>query len=463
VYRRFIAFKYLSSRFITFAALLTVACGVALLIVILSVMEGFRTDLEDRIRGISADIRVASKSFIGLKDAQAVAAKIQAVSGVRSVVPYVETLAMSRIRGESDFEYFSLQALDLAREAEVGSLSEYLEAARKRAGRSSSGERQRTLRWLGGRLAAVAGQPARLEELLSPQWLEKKIWDLSGELPPPGPPLPPILVGYETMEYLGLAPGRTIRLTSYSPVTSRDCSADFLVAGVFFSRDFQFDSRTLLLPLASAVDFLELRDPQTGRESISGIRVTLAPGVDLDQAKERVREAAAEVPFVQVKSWREEKASLLRAVRIEKTVVGIILGVLIFFAGFMIFIVLTVQVVEKTRDLGILQSLGSTSRGIAGIFLFIGSVVCVVGTLLGTFLGVALSLSVNTVLRWIYLLSGYELFPRSLYYIDRIPVKLSPVDLNLVVWLTCLVSLLASLVPAYWAARKDPVVALRYE
>src|SRR5258705_2994287 len=111
MYRWFIAFKYSTSRFITFAALLIVSSAVALLIVILSVMEGFRTDLKDRIRGTSADIQVEAKKFLGLRDAAGLAAQVKAVPGVRAVAPYIETLAMHQREMDPEASYFMLQAV----------------------------------------------------------------------------------------------------------------------------------------------------------------------------------------------------------------------------------------------------------------------------------------------------------------------------------------------------------------
>ena len=456
MYRWFIAFKYLTSRFITFAALLIVAGGVALLIVILSVMEGFRSELGDRIRGTSADIRVESKNFIGLRDPEALERTIQAVPGVLWLTPYVETLTMAHLERDSEPHHFFLQAMDLARYGERGELSEYLKTARERGAEAWSGGGVGLVR------ALLADQPVEVEVLLSPEWLQKGLWVMSGRAVPEKVP-PPLFVGYEAMKDLKLVPGWTIHLTSYSPVTNRTVSGEFVVAGVFKSWDYQHDRQTLLMPLAAAIDFLQLRDPTTGKASVSGVRVSLAPDEELARASKRIAAAVAGVPFVRVRTWREEKARLLRAVSIEKTVMGIILGVVIIFAGLIVFIVLTVQVVEKTRDLGILQSLGSTSFGIARIYFLVGAWVCLLGTLLGAFLGVAFSLSINTILRWTYLLIGFELFPRNMYYIDSIPVRLELVDLLFIIAPTMLASLLASVIPAYRAARKDPVVALRYE
>jgi lipoprotein-releasing system permease protein len=468
LYRWFIALKYLRSRFITFAALLIVASAVALLIVILSVMEGFRTDIKARIRGTSADLRVESRDYIGLRDPRGAEEKVAAVPGVRAVSPFVETKVMYRSNDDSQSEPLDFQGVDLAREARVGGIESYLVAARDRAAKNERGGWNSFLE-ADQVLGCISRQPVTPEGILSPEWLDRDLWESSGRPRPEGPAWP-VLVGWETlnpMSSFGFMPGRTIEAVSFSPITNRLRSGRFFVAGVFLSRDYAYDRQTLVAPrLADTVAFLELgdvNDPSSGRFSSSGLRVAAAAGEELDAVRDRIAAAIRDVPFARVRTWQEEKASLLRAVSIEKSVVGIILGVLILFAGFMIFIVLAVQVVEKTRDLGILQSLGSTSWGIAGIYFRIGAGVCLSGTLLGTVLGVAFSLSVNTIQRWIFLLVGFDLFPRDVYYIERIPVRLAPVDLIFIIAPTVIASLVASVWPALRAARKDPVVALRYE
>src|SRR5262245_23085728 len=173
MYRWFIALKYLTSRFITFAALLIVASAVALLIVILSVMEGFRTDLMDRIRGTSSDIRVESRGYVGLRDPAAVEVKIARVPGVRVVSPFVESVAMYKEERDAVPEDFVLEALDLAREGRVGGLPEYLAAARRRAERPESTEVGGFFIDSGRLWASLAAQPVTPEEVLSKKWLEE--------------------------------------------------------------------------------------------------------------------------------------------------------------------------------------------------------------------------------------------------------------------------------------------------
>ena len=141
---------------------------------------------------------------------------------------------------------------------------------------------------------------------------------------------------------------------------------------------------------------------------------------------------------------------------------SVILGVIILFGGLMMFIILTLLVVEKTRDLGVLQSLGATPGSIASIFR-IGVALCTAGSILGIAHGVGFASIVNLIQRWVKVLTGYEVFPPSVYYIDKIPVQFQTLDLLSIIVPTVVVSLLASAIPAVRAARKDPVVALRYE
>ena len=439
------------------------ASAVALLIVILSVMEGFRMDLQDRIRGTSADLRVDSRSYIGMRNHGIVEEKVARVPGVLNVSPYLETLVLHQVGRESMANYYTLQAVDLAREARVGGIGGYLQAVRRQSAKAEARQAGPPFRSMDQIDALLAEQPVDPEGLLAPEWLGKRLWALTGEKKPPED-AKPILVGYEAVIKCGFWLGQTLRLLSFSPVSNRTREGTFFVAGCFLSRDYQFDRYTLLMPrLQDAVDFLDLKDPSGTGFSVSGLRVALAGGSDPEAVGTAVREAVRDVPFVRVRTWREEKASLLRAVKIEKNVVGIILSVVILFAGFMIFIVLTVQVVEKTRDLGILQSLGATSYGIASVYFLIGAGVCLLGTLLGGAVGVTFALELDAIQRWIYLLFGFEVFPRSVYYIDRIPVRLASTDILFIVGPTVLASLIASVVPALRAARKDPVVALRYE
>lgn len=456
MYRWFIAYKYLFSRIITFAALVAIAASVALLLVIVSVMEGFRSELQDRIRGTSSDLKVESKRFIGLKDPDRVVGILEQVPGVRAAAPFVETLVLfrdpGRLRGSKQAEHRLLRVVDLDRELRMGKLAEYVEAV------------------------GIPGLPTDPRELFSKEWLEA-LWKVTrrfqlfqAEGEPDSPP-PPVLLGkeaYTPRRRWPIRPGDVVELTAYSAQTQLPCKRKFTVAGYFKTGLYEIDSQGILMERSVAKDFLGLVGAD-GRESQSGVRVAVDPEFKGDDGLAQMKTAleaavdAAGIPFARVTTWRDEKAPLLEAVQVEKALMSLILGVIIVFGGLMMFIILTVLVVEKTRDLGVLQSLGATPKEVESIFFRIGLVLCVTGTAIGTIYGVGFALCVNTIQRWITLLTGWKLFDPDVYYLDSIPVRFQPWDLVLIIVPTVLLSLLAARIPAVRASRKDPVVALRYE
>ena len=454
MYQWFLAKRYLFSRFITFAALVVVAASVSLLIVIVSIMEGFRSELQARIRGTSSDLKVESTNYIGLRDPDRVRRIVEGVQGVVETAPYVDTIVFSRpddsFFDSGDLEHRFLRVLDLTPELEVRELRKYISAVD-----------------LPGIAALLPRDP---RELFSTQWVESRLLKIRERQggPPPRVTPKPVLVGQEALRRDGLSLGTIIRLTAYSPATQAPKTGDFIVAGYFKTGLYEVDSMTILMERGAAREFLGLV-LDDGRETASGLRVDVEPELRSEEGLEKLRaqvEAAlhrAGVSFVRTLTWRNERSTLLSAVRVEKAIMSVILGVIILFGGLMMFIILTLLVVEKTRDLGVMQSLGATPAGVSGIFFRIAAALCASGLVIGTLHGVGFALAVNTVQRWITLLTGYEVFPQNVYYIDRIPVRFHAWDLFWIIVPTIIVSVLSSSIPAIRAARKDPVVALRYE
>lgn len=450
MYARFIALRYIFSRITTAAAMLVVAASVALLIVIVSVMEGFRSELLARIRGTSADLKVESIRYIDLKDPDSVASIIEKVPGVRATAPYVEIMALFRPGGSrqvsEDFQERYVRIIDIEKELRVGDLQKYVEAA------------------------GFAALPRDVRMLFSKEWNEKGIWE---RLRPrrwasEARTFPPVLIGKEGAGRDLLFPGDVIELTAFSPTTQRPRTERFQVAGYFKTGIYDLDLNGIIMERSAGKTFLGLETPD-GRELASGIAVSVEQGLEDEASLQRLRGKIEEaldqagVPFVRARTWREEKASLINAVRVEKSLVSMILGMIVLFSAFMMFTVLTLLVVEKTRDIGVLRSMGATATGIARIYLLIGLILCLSGTALGTVYGVGFAASVNTIQRWVKLLVGLEVFSQRIYYLDRIPVRFDGGDLASIIVPTVVASLLASLIPAYRAARQEPVAALRYE
>jgi lipoprotein-releasing system permease protein len=470
MYRWFIAYKYIASRLITLIALLAVTLSVAVLIVVVSIMEGFRSGLEERIRGSTSDIKIDSELPLGLEDPAKIQRPLEAIPGVRATAAVVETFALhARGGGFNDFgesEEYLLQALDFTDELSRRELEKSLRAVPVALDvrRLQNRALQQLVREL------VATQPRTAEGLFSRKWLEEDLWKPWARIgrEKPDVPLRPIVIGIESFrdERLLIA-GLTIRLTSFSPDLSEPREETFLIAGFFKTGLYEIDRHSVVMRLEDAAEFLGLRDSD-GHLRVSGIRVEVEVGYSdpesLTALRERVEKTLEEneVLLVKTQTWREARASLLDAVKVEKVIVSITLGAVILFAGLMIFIILTVQVVEKARDIGILQALGATARGIAATYFAVGSSLCLAGMVLGAFYGVAIALSANTILRWFRLLTGLELFPDDVYYLDGIPVKFRSGDLAFIIVTTVLASLLASLFPAIRAARREPTESLRY-
>jgi lipoprotein-releasing system permease protein len=205
-------------------------------------------------------------------------------------------------------------------------------------------------------------------------------------------------------------------------------------------------------------------DPATGGATVSAIQIKLKPNADLNAARDRLRAAFPIMQYpLMVQTWRDQQAPLLSAVEMEITILNILLFMIIAVAGFGILATFFMIVVEKTKDIGILKSLGAPSTGVMSIFLGYGLSLGIVGAGAGTLIGVLFVIYINEIAAAISVISGREVFDPSIYFFSSIPTLLDPLMVVSVAGGAMLIAVLSSVLPALRAARLAPVEALRYE
>jgi lipoprotein-releasing system permease protein len=241
-------------------------------------------------------------------------------------------------------------------------------------------------------------------------------------------------------------------------------AARFTVVDFYESKMSEYDSSFAFLPLSELQKLRGMIDPVSGVASVTSIQIKLKPGADLDAVRDKLRDRfpAERFPY-RIQTWRDMQGPLLAAVRMETTILNILLFLIIAVAGFGILATFFMIVVEKTRDIGVLKALGAPSRGVMSIFLTYGLALGIVGSGVGMVLGLLFVAHINDVAYGLEWITGQKVFDETIYYFDHIPTIVNPLT---VFWVTAgavMIAVLASVLPAIRAARMHPVEALRYE
>ncbi|MBU1367023.1 MAG: lipoprotein-releasing ABC transporter permease subunit [Candidatus Omnitrophica bacterium] len=400
-FEAFIGWRYLKAKrkqtfisAITLFSLAGVALGVTALIIVLAVMTGYQEDLRAMILGINSHVIVMQYGR-PLEDYPRIEPRLRELKGVDSIEPFIYGQVMVSARGGTSG--IVIRGLDT-------------DEARRN-----------------GRLARMV-DPGALSALDSREGA------------------PRIILGAELARQLEVGPGDPVRLIGQGDASGLR-NGEFVVAGLFRSGMHEYDATLAYLGLEAAQRFLGL-----GR-GVTGLEIRLE---DLYQA-DRVRKEAAERlgPSFWVRDWMQMNRNLFAALRLQKTVLFIILTLTILVAAFNIVSTLIMVVMEKTRDIAILKSMGATSGSVMKIFVFQGLVVGLLGTAAGLAGGLVLC----------GLLARYHFIklPGEVYYMSSLPVSVRPLDVSLVTLSAVALCFLATLYPAWQASRLNPVEALRYE
>ncbi len=403
----FLALKYLRSKrensFVSFIALISIAgvmAGVMALIIVLSVMNGFREDLLKKILGVNSHITILSYKGPISKYKQ-IGEKLKKVKDVIAYTPFVYSQVM--IKGFNGSSGVLLTGIDPYTASKVIDI--------KRMVRSGSVD-----------------------------LLKKKI---SG--------LPTIIIGSELSKRIGAFPGDIVTLISpegrLTPVGRMPNVKKFFVIGIFESGMYDYDSSMAYVLLREAQEFLGLGD------KVTGIEVKIKDPDISDRVAKKIQ-AILRYPFV-VKDWKQMNKSLFSALKLEKMTMFVILTLIVLVGSLNIVSTLVLMVMEKKKDIAILKTMGASSKSIMKIFMIQGLIIGFVGMLfgLGTGLGICFLLKKYQFIS----------LPADVYYISKLPVQVQVTDVITICVCAVVIAFLATIYPAKYASKLSPVEILRYE
>ncbi len=385
-------------------SLVGIALGVATLIIVMAVMNGFRHELLGKILGLNGHVIVQSSQGT-LRDFDMVAARVRAVPGVTRAAPIVEGQVMASANGVN------------------------------------SGVLVRGMR------ADDIKSLTTVSNTLSPGALQAYG---SGDS---------VIIGSRLAQKLALAPGMSITLIAprgnVTPFGTTPRIKTYKIAGTFNVGMSEYDLTYVFMPLEEAQLYFNMGD------TVSGIETMVTDPDNTAALVPALGRAAG--PYSRIITWQDLDSSLFGAIEVERNVMFLILSLIILVAALNIVSGLIMLVKDKSSDIAILRTMGATRAAVMRVFLIAGASIGIIGTLVGFVIGVVFCSNIENIRQFLSSLTGTTLFNPEIYFLSRMPAEMDPAEVISVVGMALILTFLATLYPSWRAARLDPVEALRYE
>ena len=507
MYKLLLCWRYLRTRYIALICIISVMLGVATLIVTNSVMAGFADQMRSRMNGMLGDVIVEAYSMDGVFGAEQHMARIRKIAGdsIAGITPTIKVPAI--MIAETDrgkvTQQIMLVGIDEKSYADVSIFGEYLQHPKNREHLSfqlrndgydvynhqTTDPAEAKLR----EGMKKAGWTCR-QEYAAYKKLQRRYRNADNPLPVnSGDPFADIarangepqgqdfdhakeqhigiVLGYglasrrdsKGFDHFRSPPGVDVAVSfPNASLPPKAINETYTVVDLYESGLGEFDSSFAFVPLRALQKSRGLIDPTTGMGKFNSIMIKLRPNANATEVRDLLRNEFPAQLFA-ISTWQDQRSSLLQAVEMETLLLNVLLFMIVAVAGFGILAIFYMIVVEKTRDIGILKSLGASNLGIMGIFLTYGLALGIVGSGMGLVLGFLIEKNIQKVADTIGYLMGKPVFDPSVYFFDKIPTQIFP---QTVAWICAgaiLIAVLASILPARRAANLDPVRALRYE
>jgi len=409
-FERLVAGRYLRSKkqesFVSVIAgfsFLGIMLGVATLIIVMSVMNGFRQELLSSILQLNGHMNVYAQNR-PFTEYDAVRHVLDDIEGVELALPVIDGQALLSVEGSAS----------------------------------------------GALIQGVAPDDIEKKPILKDALIAGQFKDFNENR---------VFIGAEMASRIGAGLGSKVTLVApkgkASPFGTIPRSRSYTVAGIFDVGMFEYNSNYIFMPMDAASRFFRMKD------TVSSIEVFTDRPYDLDPIKKRI--SIATDGRVAVSDWRDSNGQLVNALQVERNVMFLILTLIIIVAAFNIISSMIMLVKDKGQDIAIMRTMGATRRSILKIFILTGASIGFIGTFLGAVLGIAFAQNIETIRQLLESMTGKELFAAEIYFLSQLPAVIDWSEVTSVILMALCLSILATLYPAWRAAKLDPVEALRNE